>query len=78
MRWKSPVPPSGPPDCESPTDVYVPAVANGRSMRVSRVTVTPSVERRQWKQLNVELNDRFDADPVNVCWSRPYDTNRRV
>src|SRR5881396_452416 len=35
-RWKLPVPPSGPPLCEIPIWCMVPAVGNGRSIRVSR------------------------------------------
>src|SRR2546428_5772307 len=33
-RWKSPDPPSGPPDCEIPIECIVPPVGKGRSMRV--------------------------------------------
>ena len=52
-RWKSPVPPSGPPLCEMPTECMVPAVGNGRSMRVSRSMDTPNVERTQSLQLRL-------------------------
>src|SRR2546427_6958131 len=45
-RWKFPVPPSGPPLCETPIECIVPAVGNGRSIRVSRMTEKPMVERR--------------------------------
>src|SRR5207249_11870017 len=56
-RWKFPVPPSGPPLCERPTECIVPAVGNGRSIRVSRMTDRPMVERIQLLQLS-------DARPV--------------
>src|SRR2546430_8151610 len=40
-RWKFPVPPSGPPLCEMPIECIVPAVGNGRAIRVSRITQKP-------------------------------------
>src|SRR6267378_7738180 len=46
-RWKLPDPPSGPPDCESPIECMVPPVGKGRSMRVSRNSDTPNVDRMQ-------------------------------
>src|SRR2546427_9161127 len=46
-RWKLPDPPSGPPDCEIPIECIVPPVGNGRSIRVSRNSDTPNVERMQ-------------------------------
>src|SRR5437763_5958839 len=56
-RWKFPDPPSGPPDCDSPIECMVPAVGNGRSIRVSRKSETPMVERMQ-------LLQRSAASPV--------------
>src|SRR5256886_15162071 len=62
-RWKFPVPPSGPPLCETPIECIVPAVGNGRSIRVSRMTEKPIVERMQLLQLR---DARPVVAPVNV------------
>src|SRR3979409_2628356 len=74
-RWRVPEPPSGPPDCEIPIECMVPPVGNGRSIRVSRISDTPNVDRMQ-------LLHRSDArpvfEPVKVWSSMPYDTNTRV
>src|SRR5260370_37596229 len=61
-RWKLPVPPRGPPLCDRPIECIVPAVANGKSMRVSRMTDAPMVERRQLLQLRLA---RPVVAPVN-------------
>src|SRR2546427_182442 len=74
-RWKSPEPPSGPPDCEMPIECMVPAVGNGRSIRVSRSSETPIVERMQLLQLNAA---RPVVAPVNVWSSIAYEKKRRV
>src|SRR5258708_6778955 len=70
-RSKLPVPPSGPPDCDTPTEVYVPAVANGRAMRGARVRLPPSAGRRQFWQLNAALNRVLVAAPENDWSSKP-------
>ena len=74
-RWKLPVPPSGPPLCEMPIECIVPAVGNGKSIRVSRITEKPMVERMQLLQLS---EARPVLAPVNVWSSIAYDTNNRV
>src|SRR5712671_1004917 len=70
-----PAPPSGPPDCEIPIECIVPPVGKGRSMRVSRNSDTPNVERMQ-------LLHRSAAspvlEPVKLWSSTPYETNSRV
>src|SRR3989442_2802505 len=47
MRWKLPFPPRMPPLCESPACTIVPAVGNGRSIRASRNSQKPTVDRTQ-------------------------------
>src|SRR2546430_11546299 len=74
-RWKFPVPPSGPPLCEMPIECIVPAVGNGRSIRVSRITEKPMVERMQLLQLS---DARPVVAPANVLSSIAYDTKHRV
>src|SRR2546422_859407 len=63
-RWKFPEPPSGPPDCEIPIECIVPAVGNGRSIRVSRNNAMPNVERMQLLQRS---DARRVSEPVNVA-----------
>src|SRR6266581_3844973 len=74
-RWKLPDPPSGPPDCDSPIECMVPAVGNGRSIRVSRSSETPKVDRMQLLQRSAASPV---LAPVNDWSSIPYDTNSRV
>src|SRR5205807_784945 len=74
-RWKFPEPPNGPPDCDSPIECMVPAVGNGRSIRVSRSSETPSVDRMQLLQRSAASPV---LEPVNDWSSIPYDTNSRV
>src|SRR5438094_10161394 len=44
-RWTFPEAPGGPPACEIPIECVVPAVGNGRAMRVSRNNDAPHVAR---------------------------------
>jgi len=71
MRWKSPLPPRRPPLCEIPAWTIVPAVGNGRSIRVSRNSDTPTVDRTQSLQRNAAVNAVFVDEPVKLCWSMP-------
>src|SRR5205809_7070311 len=47
-RWKSPEPPSGPPDREMPIECMVAAVGHGRSMRVARSGDIAGADRAQF------------------------------
>src|SRR5713226_4352991 len=67
-RWKLPDPPSGPPDWEMPIECIVPPVGNGRSMRVSRMSDIPIVERMQLLQRSAASPV---LAPVNVWLSIP-------
>jgi len=69
MRWKFPWPPSKPPLCDTPNCTIVPAVGNGRSMRVSRMTDAPTVDRIQSLQRNAVRNAVLVEEPVKLCWS---------
>src|SRR5437762_2260136 len=67
-RWKSPEPPSGPPDCEMPIECIVPAVGNGRSRRVSRSSDIQRVDRTHFWQASAAV---VILPPMNVCSSIP-------
>ena len=71
MRWKSPLPPRRPPLCEIPACTIVPAVGNGRSIRVSRNSDAPTVDRTQSLQRNAAVKAVFVDEPVKLCWSMP-------
>src|SRR3989442_15102842 len=66
-RWKVPDPPSRPPLCDSPSWTMVPAVGNGRSIRVSRINDAPTVERTQSLQRKALENARLVEEPVKLC-----------
>src|SRR5256884_9772140 len=67
-RWKFPEPPRGPPDCEIPIECIVPPVGNGRSIRVSRSSETPNVDRMQLLQRS---DARPGLEPVKLWSSMP-------
>src|SRR5258708_8608732 len=64
-RSKLPVPPSGPPDCDTPTEVYVPAVASGRAIRGARRGPRPTGEPSQYCELTPPLHRPFVRPPHN-------------
>src|SRR5712691_82275 len=67
MRWKLPFPPRMPPLCESPACTIVPAVGNGRSIRVSRNRERPTVDRTQSLQRNAAVKAVLVDEPVKLC-----------
>src|SRR6266566_2192264 len=66
-RWEFPEPPRIPPLWDSPHCTIVPAVGNGRSIRVSRSNDAPMVERTQSLQRNALVNAAFVDEPVKLC-----------